>query len=230
MGEVAFAHFAGGVQKRGDGHADLVGEEEGDPGGEEEHEQGDQDHQHGVKEAGVLDRVTQLDPPVVVFLNAGDLVGHIQRDGRGQIHVADGFAGFDHGRPGAYGAGVVAFGRSPDVEHGIAVGGENGSGIGVLFAGELLEKSGDARSGQCLPGFGLGREQGRLSVGLVLHLALQQGGCFDEDVHLLLHGIGEPVGQAAAEDLKAEGDEAKDRDATEGQGPSTSLVRIREPC
>ena len=52
--QIALAHFARGVQQRGDGNADLLGQEQRDPGGHEQHEQRDQQHQHGVEQPVVL--------------------------------------------------------------------------------------------------------------------------------------------------------------------------------
>ena len=64
--QVALAHLAGGIEQRGDGHADLLGQEQRHPGGDEEHEQRDEDHHHGVEALGIAQAVAHGNPFAVV--------------------------------------------------------------------------------------------------------------------------------------------------------------------
>ena len=49
MAEVALAYLAGSVQQRGNWHADLLGQQQCDPGRHEQNEQGDQQQKQQIQ-------------------------------------------------------------------------------------------------------------------------------------------------------------------------------------
>src|SRR5471032_548758 len=223
MFQVAAPHLACAIEQRGDGHADPVGQDAGNPLREEQHEQRDESHQHGVVSPEVSPVAHNLGPLVVVLLDFFGLRGCVDRLARRQRYVAERAAavlnGQEHGQDAAY------FHRRRVGTGGIerpAAGRRRQDGRRFQFPGlaETVEKTRRLRAvRQYTANLGCSGQQLGLRIQPVLHLPIQQLVQVHEKLYLVGHRVSEPYLQIEIEDFVTPEDQKKHRHKTEAHGP-----------